>query len=579
MSSKDPCADDPDSTVAGGRVPIILGVTGHRGIPEDDDRIRAVVAGELQKLKHAYPDSPFVILSALAEGADRIVAQIATDEIGAELIAVLPLSIEDYKKDFQTKASKTRFDRMLAASGAVICPSDELTPDRSGKAPRGRDARYAWAGAYIAEYSQILIALWDGAPARGTGGTAEVVDWFSHGFAPEKYSVLRRNTNPLDRPDAGLLVHINPKSQGVESRKPAPANDRITQILERINRFNRDIGQIKAQMPSTWGGVKKTSGLIPADAFPQAEALLGEIRRLVLPYSAADTLSLYYNSLRVRTEYALYAAIALTLIAYALIDLHAISSLFYLLFFLMTYVSIKVVRNHSIDNRYHEYRSLAEALRILFFWRLSGIGEVAWTKYLQKHTGLLSWVRHGVRNLELLHDARVGAPDPDADRAAGLKIARDHWIDAQARFFTNRIETYRSANRFWRGISNTFFFTSFLATAALAGFVVLHLAGTQFIEPDRLGLKFDVAVDLFQVTIGLFAAIAIAAEGFKIRKAYSDLEKQYSMTLQMFKTAQQRLDSKDWNYDAILTQLGTEALIENGEWLWLKSRLPIEMPK
>ena len=40
-----------------------------------------------------------------------------------------------------------------------------------------RTEAYEQAGRYIVEHSDVLLAVWDGLPARGRGGTAEIVAW------------------------------------------------------------------------------------------------------------------------------------------------------------------------------------------------------------------------------------------------------------------------------------------------------------------------------------------------------------------------------------------------------------------
>jgi hypothetical protein len=44
-----------------------------------------------------------------------------------------------------------------------------------------RNLQYAMAGIYIANQSRILFALWDGKPAQGLGGTAQVVQYLATG--------------------------------------------------------------------------------------------------------------------------------------------------------------------------------------------------------------------------------------------------------------------------------------------------------------------------------------------------------------------------------------------------------------
>jgi glutathione S-transferase len=163
-SATDPerAADDGWAAATG---ELIVGVTGHRHL---DDRQRvehaaAAVAGVLAGRAGAHG---WRIVSALAEGADRIVAAAAL-AAGADLDALLPLDPDDYRRDFVGPDSLAEFDRLLASADTVAVTG--AWPDGS------RERAYANAGAAMLGRCNALIALWDGAPPRGTGGTAEVV--------------------------------------------------------------------------------------------------------------------------------------------------------------------------------------------------------------------------------------------------------------------------------------------------------------------------------------------------------------------------------------------------------------------
>src|SRR5674476_1352368 len=78
-----PGAPGPD-----GRVPVVLGVTGHRTLRKgDEDAIAVRIRTLIAMVQREAPHSPIVLLSALAEGADRLVARTALAE-GVQLIAV-----------------------------------------------------------------------------------------------------------------------------------------------------------------------------------------------------------------------------------------------------------------------------------------------------------------------------------------------------------------------------------------------------------------------------------------------------------------------------------------------------------
>jgi hypothetical protein len=106
-----------------------------------------------------------VIVSALAEGADRIVAHAGLDS-GASLFAVLPFPRQEYALDFETAASRDDYQYLLSRAALVI----ELDGKRD-QAPGAYEA----VGLTMLDYSDLLIAIWDGKAAAGLGGTAGIV--------------------------------------------------------------------------------------------------------------------------------------------------------------------------------------------------------------------------------------------------------------------------------------------------------------------------------------------------------------------------------------------------------------------
>ena len=110
-------------------------------------------------------------MSALAEGADRIVAQellaVATDllEQDGRLEVILPVDASAYKEDFPR--TQGEFARLLAIANRVDVAEASAT----------RNDAYLCCGQQIVDRSDVLIAVWDGQAAQGTGGTAEIVSY------------------------------------------------------------------------------------------------------------------------------------------------------------------------------------------------------------------------------------------------------------------------------------------------------------------------------------------------------------------------------------------------------------------
>ncbi|MFK0017551.1 hypothetical protein [Streptomyces sp. NPDC091027] len=135
-----------------------IGVTGHRSLPDSvlgpvESGLRAVLGGH---------DGPLEALSSLAEGADQLFACVAL-ECGADLTVVIPSG--DYEDGFESAEALARY-RQLRTQAA-----QEVRMDF----PRSTDEAYYAAGTYIADSCDRLVAVWDGQPARGHGGTAEIV--------------------------------------------------------------------------------------------------------------------------------------------------------------------------------------------------------------------------------------------------------------------------------------------------------------------------------------------------------------------------------------------------------------------
>ena len=159
---------------------LAVGITGHRppvlmGDNSPDERAR--LAHVLRTLRdsavavveaHAdlFDGTQFVsrLVSPLAEGADQIAAEVALS-MEYRLNAVLPLPAENYRADFSADGV-ARFDALLGEAETVI----EFPAERGG-----REIGYELAGRATVAHCDVLIAVWDGEPARGSGGTAEIV--------------------------------------------------------------------------------------------------------------------------------------------------------------------------------------------------------------------------------------------------------------------------------------------------------------------------------------------------------------------------------------------------------------------
>ncbi len=112
------------------------------------------------------------LISSLAKGADQIVVKSAMEILGASLEVVLPFRNEDYEQDFDQHEDQKTFNLLYEKADSKLNHTFELEP-----APAERSEGYRKAGEMLVQSSEIILAVWDGMPAKGEGGTAEMVEY------------------------------------------------------------------------------------------------------------------------------------------------------------------------------------------------------------------------------------------------------------------------------------------------------------------------------------------------------------------------------------------------------------------
>jgi hypothetical protein len=135
-----------------------IGISGHRGLPA---RTAELVDGELRQAIARHASGRLVGVTCLADGADQLFARAILDA-GGGLHAIVAAS--SFRAGLPAEARVT-YDEMVAAADTV----EEL--------PYATSDSTAHMAASLRMLSRIdlLLAVWDGKPARAYGGTADVV--------------------------------------------------------------------------------------------------------------------------------------------------------------------------------------------------------------------------------------------------------------------------------------------------------------------------------------------------------------------------------------------------------------------
>ncbi len=188
----------------------VVGITGHRDVSAANVDLVKTIEKVLAGLRDQAGSKPVTLLSCLAEGADRLVARLAADTIGASLVAPLPFAPEEYEKDFASAQSRREFYDLLGEAQLWFVVDDD------GGRDGDRSCSYACVGAWLVAHCDVLIAVWDGKPPRGDGGTGQLVEWVVKGQVPSRWRACAGN-------DAGLarrVLAIDPRGGEVRVLEP-----------------------------------------------------------------------------------------------------------------------------------------------------------------------------------------------------------------------------------------------------------------------------------------------------------------------------------------------------------------------
>jgi hypothetical protein len=136
-----------------------VGITGHMNLAPESVPL---VAAEIRKVLSEH-EEPLVGVSCLARGADQVFARVVL-ELGGQLDVVIPAA--DYRERKVKPDNRAEFEELIGmATNVRVLPFETSN----------RDA-YVAANEAVFTSVDTLLAVWDGAPPDGRGGTADTVE-------------------------------------------------------------------------------------------------------------------------------------------------------------------------------------------------------------------------------------------------------------------------------------------------------------------------------------------------------------------------------------------------------------------
>lgn len=515
------------------RIPIVVGVTGHRKLRlEDYPLLKEKVKIELKKIKNLVPNSDLVLLDSLALGGDTICAEVAMG-LGYEIEVPLPFEIDEYRKDFDEENLKV-FNEQIKKSKKVY----ELNKisDLSN-----RDDGYKDAGLYIATHSHIIIALWDGEKGKPDGcGSAEFVDYVREGFDPSlviptpfisiiHISAIREGKQG----EAGIVKYYERKDGDMKS------------LLKNTDNFNRDANRKEL----------KEYDLIER----HDNEVINDIHAL---YKKADSLSNHYqrkylSTLRICSI--LGVGVILSLLFYNQTDIFWLLIL-YAAFPIVSKIVVEFANRGKYLERYIETRSLAESCRVQLFALLSGINRSVAYAYPWTIREDNDWIIKAMMS-KLSFDKNFKANKEEARK----------FIEEQLTYHTKALAKEDKNNKKAKRSTKIMDYVTIVnyLLVALAVFSGISMFMEQLFVIGTYSFTYN---SLFKLSLGVVSAIATLAKNYYGKLSLSRKVEDHKRYIELYTEALKRIDNNNEQY---IWELIREELNENSSWRsYMKSNEP-----
>lgn len=547
---------------------LVIGVTSHRDLVDADrPALRDALRDWLLGLHADYPSLPLTVLSPLAEGGDRLFADVAL-ELGARLIVPLPLPLALYRDDFVDADSREEFDRLLQKGGAVLLPQPDAASSELARPGPLRDQQYLLSGLYIANHCHLLVGLWDGRESDLYGGTAQIVRYYLDGLLPGARRANDHLRQMLDGDDHGLMLHLPVRRTSQPGVTPLP--DAEPAWLTSSARIPLEAGM---PIESRWIFSRMQTFEQDRRRYAGSSLRVGDGTSLKKLFDCVDWMAGHYQCQMVRAMRAIHVlafAMGVSFLLYS--DLNAPDAMLwvFLALFAIGIGFSTLAKQREWHRKYVDYRALAEGLRVQWYWRrarltLTGDPEFAHDNFLQKQDVELEWIRNVMREAAL-------EPETDtADADAQLAQVIEEWIGRPGG--SGQLGYYeRTADFRARLHLHKEHFGNLCLWAGIAISVLLALF--------HRGLGSSLS-NVLVTSMGALSLAAAVREAYAYRKADKELVKQYRFMHRIYRHARAALDAA---VDAreqreILRALGEAALAEHTEWALIHRNRPIEHGK
>lgn len=335
---------------------------------------------------------------------------------------------------------------------------------------------------------------------------------------------------------------------------------------------------------------------VQAQIARNAEALIPESDRGCLPpsalawlnrYAVVDTLALYYRSRHGLTfivilAIAFVAMLILEFFAHVLPELSAagervrLISLAFPLLWLCGLAIWYFAHSRRFQNKYHDYRALAEGLRVQLFWNILGLDDRIEDHYLHKQQDELEWIRRTIACWRE-HDRKTLSGDAlrTEQMVARKALVCRSWIKGQIKYYRELGWRERKKCHGWKRLGAMLLWSGVVLSGTLGACEIWY--GMEPPSESHEGLTLLQSLLVFAVSMFLTGAAVCVAYSEKM--GFAEHARQYDVAHNLYCRHDRHLDAGPLNPDEIehFRTLGKASLQENGDWLLFHRDRPLEI--
>ncbi|MCD4696005.1 MAG: hypothetical protein K8S16_07165 [Bacteroidales bacterium] len=560
---------------------IRLGVTGHRTLNNESqlkEKVKHILETEIFKLfdegslelikRTSVTPIAFSIYTALAEGADRLVAEevLNFDEFST-IEVVLPLTEKDYRKtfinsednQFEELFSKARRPVYLRKYDMEIDPEIIQNPEgikSEDKIKESRHKAYKSAGEYVVDHCDVLIAIWDGKESKRKGGTKNIIDY------------AKKVKRPI------IIISANPPND-ISIIRGNGLNAEAIQYIEQFNTIEVLEGKQNSKIDEKYEQLFDN---------PEGKSISSTaksmIKKHIIPFYLKASENAKKNKKKYKPAGNLIIVCSLIAVVSVLAGILYNPILFYsfiaeFICLLTIFFVYKYIKNIHADRHWLENRFLAERLRSAWFFISSNmeISRIVVPPYMGHAHKQSDWM---IKVFEEIWNRLPKLPGPIPQLLPEYKnFIGKYWVDNQKYHHFLKSKKLKKENTFWMNLGWTIF-----AIALIAAF--LHIMEHLF-HIMHIVIKNETAIVTIEKILAGLAIIlpAIGAAIVGIR-TYNETERIESRShnmahiLENFQTRFLMADSIT-EFESLMYETDELILRENQEWFMLMKFVKLEV--